>query len=239
MSQAKISLRPFKSLAGQGPMPDLDAATVDPLYDGPASTQDSGQMFIVLPDGKPAATKLHEDGTFCLELRGPGAHLVTNSELFLAMIFNNLIPTTMIEESAEKMYWTNTDYVFERLITFTGTTQPLPGFLGSQFEVQAKTTPDGQEKTQVTVTSCSDKRKTVRVTWVPNTIGVADVHRLLAYRMNVLNCRRDAQDHGTFYLTTDAPDDKIPHYLYINGLIKTDTTLRTLKVSVRGRTQRC
>ena len=174
-----------------------------------------GSMCFNFPQSEAVAPTPYTEGTYLLNLSGPGASTVTNDELSEHLKKKKQLnfPFKIVQS----------DSALSRLFVAA---PDIPSLHNLQSNFVSK------NKQSVKLQLCHPKKQSITfcVDWVPMTVPESCVKQLISSFCDIERVSQDTNP-TRYYIATNTPKEKIPYWLHSSNLIASDDTYRTLKVS--------
>ena len=187
-----------------------------------------GSLCYYLPLKKPAAPTPYKDGTFLVTLSGPGSDVSTG-------YLTNRIKAKLPQSCKVDFKVIQSDSFIERILIPTKLDDPNNKALENlSFGF---TTAQGK-RVNVLIHDPMIKRFQFCVDWVPISVPQRVVKEMIGSFCKVEKISQD-ENPTRYYISTSSPSDKVPYWIHTSNLIASDETLRSLKVTIKGRPQMC
>ena len=183
----------------------------------------SGSLCYDFPTDRAVAATPYNEGTYLVNLTGPGASSVSNDELSYQL--------------RNKKKLTFPFQIVQADSTLTRLFLAAPD-IPSLHNLQITFTSNAKLLVKVQLCDTRKKPLTFCVDWVPLTTPVACVTEIISSFCEIQRLSQD-KNPTRYYVTTNTSQDKIPFWLHTSNLIESDDTYRAFKVTVKGRKQMC
>ena len=182
-----------------------------------------GALCFEFPQNRAVTPTPYKDGTYLVNLTGPGASTVTNKELSEHL------------KTKKQLKFPFSIFQSDSNITRLFLASPdIPSLHNLQTTFKTK---DGK---QVKIQLCHPNKQSITfcVDWVPLTVPTECVKELVSSFCVVERLSQD--DNPTrYYVTTSSPQKQIPYWMHTSNLVASDDTYRSFKVSIKNRQQMC